>query len=295
MTARPASSRSTLPAVAILVSLLSQNMGAAIAKSLFPLVGIAGMVSLRVGLSAVLLAAIFRPWRAPPPRAMIPYLAGYGIALGAMNLLIYKSFARIPLGIAVAVEVTGPLAIVLIYSRHRRDLIWAAIACVGLALLVPVQADGATLDLVGLGLAFGAALCWALYIVLGKRVSALPGGSPAAWGLIAASVAIVPIGVADAGSRLATPTALLFGLGVAALSSAIPYSLEIVALRRLPRSVFGMLVSAAPAVSALVGYAALGERLTLLQWTAILCIIAASLGSAAGARRAGVPEPAPLS
>lgn len=273
------------PALAILASMVSVNVGAAFAKGLFPLVGPAGVTALRVGLAACLLLAFWRPWRRLPSRADARNLLVYGLMLGCMNLTIYAAFARIPIGVAIAIEVTGPLALVLLSSRRAGDVAWVACAAVGLWLLSPLHASSAPLDPVGVAWALGAAFCWAMYIVFGKRVSTLEGGHAVAWGMLAASLCAVPLGAAQAGSALFTPAVLAAGLAVALLSSILPYSLEMAALARLPRRVFGILVSAGPAIGALAGYFVLGELLSGVQWLAIALIVAATAGSAATAGR----------
>lgn len=272
------------PALAILGALVSVNAGAAWAKGLFPAVGSAGVVALRVGLSALILLAIVRPWRFPLRRADIPNVVIYGVMLGAMNLFIYRAFERIPLGIAVAIEVTGPLAVVILSSRHARDFLWVICAAIGLWLLLPTAGAGA-LDPVGVAYALAAAFCWAMYIVFGKRVSSLDGGQAVSLGLLAACIFVVPFGVSHAGAGLLAPAVLGGGLAVALLSSALPYTLEMKALKRLPQRVFGILVSAGPAVAALAGFALLGERLTSLQWLAIGLVTLACGGAAATANR----------
>ncbi|WP_372395830.1 EamA family transporter [Azospirillum sp. HJ39] len=271
-----------LPLLLLLASLLSQYVGAASAKSLFPLIGAEGVTALRVGLSALMLAAIWRPWRNRPGRGDLRNLLVYGTTLGAMNLSIYRAMELIPIGIAIAIEVTGPLAVALLGSRRLKDFLWIACAAAGLALLLPVKAAGAPLDPVGVAYAGAAALCWALYIVFGKRASSLPGGQAVAWGMLVAATFTVPLGVAHAGGALLATGVLLSGFAVAALSSMLPYSLEMVALRRLPGHVFGLAVSASPAVAALIGFAMLGERLGWVQWAAIGLIVCASAGSALG-------------
>lgn len=268
---------------ALLAAMLSTYVGAAIAKHLFPLVGSQGVTALRVGLAACVLLAWRKPWRTPLARRDLPNLLIYGLMLGCMNLLIYGAFARIPIGIAVAIEVTGPLLVVLAGSRRARDFAWLACAVSGLWLLLPLHANAAALDPVGIALAGGAALCWAMYIVFGKRVSHLQGGQAVGWGMLAAALFTVPVGAVHAGTGLLAPGVLAAGLGVALLSSALPYSLEMLALKRLPQRVFGLLVSASPAVSALAGWLVLGEQLTATQWLAIAMIIAASGGAAANA------------
>jgi inner membrane transporter RhtA len=278
-----------LPALAIAAAMVSTYAGAAFAKHLFPLVGAEGVVALRVGLSALLLAAFARPWRALPSRADLPNLLLYGLALGCMNLLIYRAFSRIPIGVAVAIEVMGPLAVVLLSSRRARDFVWVACAGFGLWLLLPLRAAGSALDPAGVAYAAGAALCWALYIVFGKRVSQSKrqsqGASAVAWGMLAASAFIVPVGAAYAGSALLSPLVLAAGLAVAVLSSAAPYTLEMIALRKLPRRVFGILVSSSPAVAAFAGFVVLGERLAAGQWLGIGLVILACGATAASAER----------
>jgi inner membrane transporter RhtA len=277
------------PVLAIAAAMVSTYAGAAFAKQLFPLVGAEGVVALRVGLSALLLAAFARPWRVLPSRADIPNLLLYGLTLGCMNLLIYRAFARIPIGIAVSIEVMGPLAVVLLSSRRARDFVWVACAAFGLWLLLPLRSGTGTgaLDPAGVACAAGAAFCWALYIVFGKRASASQaqssGSGTVAWGMLAASLFIVPIGASYAGSALLSPFALAAGLAVAVLSSAAPYTLEMIALRRLPRRVFGILVSSSPAVAALAGFVVLGERLGGLQWLGIGLVMLACGATAASA------------
>jgi inner membrane transporter RhtA len=272
-----------VPLAALAASLVSQNLGAAIAKRLFPVVGIEGMTALRIGLSALLLLAFWRPWRTPVARRDVGNIVIYGAMLGGMNLCIYQAFGRIPIGIATAIETTGPLVVVLAASRRALDVAWVALALAGLALLRPLAADRA-LDPLGLLFAFGAAASWALYIVFGKRVSTLASGQAVSLGMLVAALFAVPIGIAHAGAAMAVPTTLLAGLGVALLSSAVPYSLEMAALRRMPRHVFGILVSATPAVGAACGALVLGEHLDPRQWLAIACIVAASAGGAATSR-----------
>jgi inner membrane transporter RhtA len=246
-------------------------------------VGVEGMTALRIGLSALLLLAFWRPWRTPVARRDVGNIVIYGAMLGGMNLCIYHAFARIPIGIATAIETTGPLVVVLAASRRALDVAWVALALAGLALLLPLAADRA-LDPLGLLFAFGAAASWALYIVFGKRVSMLASGQAVSLGMLVAALFAVPIGIAHAGAEMRVPTTLVAGLGVALLSSAVPYSLEMAALRRMPRQVFGILVSATPAVGAACGALVLGEHLGGQQWLAIACIVAASAGGAATGR-----------
>jgi inner membrane transporter RhtA len=276
-----ASRRTALPMLVIAASLVSQNLGAAFAKRLFAVVGVEGMTALRIGLSALLLLAFWRPWRHRLARRDVGNLVVYGAVLGAMNLCIYHAFGRIPIGIATAIEVVGPLAVVLAASHRTRDVAWVALAVGGLYLLLPLSTGGAALDPLGILFACGAAASWALYIVFGKRVSSLESGQAVSLGMLVAALFAVPIGIAHAGAAMLGGPVLLAGLGVALLSSAVPYSLEMAALRRLPRHVFGILVSATPAVGAVCGFLVLDERLTAVQWLAIGCIVMASAGGAA--------------
>jgi len=277
--------RAFAPFLAIVGSLISVNVGAAYAKGLFPLVGSAGITAVRVGLASIFLMAFWRPWRAPLARADAINVGIYGVMLGMMNLLIYAAFARIPIGVAIAIEVIGPLAVVVLSSRHLRDFFWVACAACGLWLLAPARAGAGALDPVGVAAAVGAGFCWAMYIVFGKRVSTLKGGHVVAWGMLVAALCTVPVGISQAGSALFSPQVLAGGLAVALLSSILPYSLEMMALSRLPRRVFGILVSAGPAVGALAGFFVLGEMLTVMQWLAIGMIVVATAGSAATAGR----------
>jgi inner membrane transporter RhtA len=273
-----------VPALALLGSQISVNLGAAVAKNLFHVIGVEAITAFRVGFSALLLMAIFRPWRYPLTRRDVVNLLIYGTVMGMMNLLIYRAFERIPIGIAVAIEVTGPLLVALLSSRRPRNIASVALAAFGLYLLLPFNGNASRLDPVGVAYAFGAAACWALYIVFGKRASILRGGQAVAWGLLVASLFIVPIGAAYTDTSLLSPLIVFTGLAIAVLSSAIPYSFEIVALRGLPQGLFGMLSSAAPAVSAIAGMLILGERLKAIQWLAIACIVLASALCAASAR-----------
>jgi inner membrane transporter RhtA len=273
-----------LPTLALLGSQLSVNLGAAVAKNLFHIIGVEAITAFRVGFSALILMAIFRPWRAPLTRRDVANLLIYGTVMGMMNLLIYRAFNHIPIGIAVAIEVTGPLLVALLSSRRPRNIASVALAVFGLYLLLPLNGGAERLDPVGVGYAFGAAACWALYIVFGKRASTLSGGGAVAWGMLVASMFLVPLGATYGDASMLTPSIVLTGLAIAVLSSAIPYSLEMIALRGLPQGLYGMFSSAAPAVSALAGMVILGERLKQLQWIAIGCIVLASAICATAAR-----------
>ena len=281
-----------LPILAVLGSVTALGIGTSFAKQLFPQVGSLGTTALRVGFSALLLLALWRPWRWPLSRADAMSVLRYGVALGFMNLLFYMSLRTIPFGVAVAIEFSGPLAVAMLYSRRPVDFAWLALAVVGLGLLLPLGHSVASLDSEGVMYALSAAVCWGAYIVFGKRLSHLHAGHSVALGLTAAALTVVPFGVWHAGSALLDPRILLFGLGVAAISSAIPISLEMMALKRLPQEAFGIMTSMEPAVAALLGLLMLDEHLGRLQWLAIVCIMMAAAGSSVTARR-DQPQSAP--
>lgn len=275
-----------LPLLAVLGSVTALGVGTSFAKQLFPQVGALGTTALRVGFSALLLLVLWRPWRWPLTRADALCIGRYGVALGFMNLLFYQSLRTIPFGLAVAIEFSGPLAVAMYSSRRAVDFLWLGLAVAGLGLLLPLSSGAAALDLAGVAYALAAAACWGAYIVFGKRVGHLHSGQSVALGLSVAALAVVPFGLWQAGSALFQPQVLLFGLGVAAVSSALPISLEMVALKRLPKEAFGIMTSMEPAVAALLGLLLLDEHLSAQQWLAVVCSMGAAAGSAATARRA---------
>jgi inner membrane transporter RhtA len=269
---------------AVFLASISTYVGAALAKQLFPEIGAYGVTALRTAIAAVLLMVFYRPWRRPVERVLLPSLLVYGATLGLMNLFIYLAFERIPIGIAVAIEVTGPLSVVLFSSRKPLDFLFLVTAIAGLALLLPLKTNN-TLDPIGVAFAFGAATCWAGYIVAGKKVSGKLKGDAVAWGVLVAAVLVMPFGVAQSGSALIAPNILFIGLAIALLSSALPYSFEMQAMRKLPTYVFSILLSTAPAISALVGFVILNEVLSLTEWLAIFLIFLASAGAALSAAK----------
>ncbi|MDX6768454.1 MAG: EamA family transporter [Elusimicrobiota bacterium] len=269
----------------------SIQAGASLAKRLFPLAGPEGITTLRLVLAALILCALWRPWRVRLERPALKAVALYGGALGLMNLTFYLALERLPLGLTVAIEFTGPLAVALYASRRGLDLLWAALAVAGIGLILPIAAD-APLDPLGLLFVLVAAACWAAYIVFGQRAGALAhGGTATALGMAVAAVVGAPLGAVKAGAALLEPSVLALGLAVAVLSSALPYSLEMVALKRLKAQTFSVLMSLEPALAALMGFLLLGERLTPRQWAAITCIVAASVGAAWGGVK---PDAAPV-
>ncbi|MEY2565429.1 MAG: inner rane transporter RhtA [Verrucomicrobiota bacterium] len=272
------------PVPAIFAGIVSVQGGAALAKGLFPALGPVGTVGLRVALSALMLLAAFRPrLRALSPaqwRAVIPY----GVVLGTMNILFYLSLSRIPLGVAVTVEFVGPLGVAVFGSRRVVDIAWVVLVAAGIALITPWSGGGA--DALGVLLALAAGACWAAYILLGARLSRImPGGASVAVGMVIASFVALPAAVATGGFARLTLPLLVAGIGVALLSSAIPYTLEMIALKGLPARTFGILMSLEPAVAALLGLVVLHELLSFRQWLAVALIIAASTGSTLTSRR----------
>ena len=215
----------------------------------------------------------------------------YGLSLGGMNLLFYLALAHIPLGIAVAFEFCGPLAVALFASRRAVDFLWVACAVGGLLLLLPLGVTATALDLWGVAFALAAGACWALYIIFGRRVGAsVHGGTATALGMCVAALVVLPFGVVHSGLALLSWDVLPTGFGVAILSSAFPYSLEMIALKKLSAHTFGVLMSMEPAVAAISGLLFLSEKLSSVQWVALGLIILASAGSAASVR---TPEPQP--
>lgn len=264
------------PTLAALLGLISVQTGAAIGKSLFPLVGSEGVAALRLGISALVLALVLRPWIIWG-KARWRDLLAYGVVMGLMNLLIYRAFSLIPVSIAVAIEVVGPLGASLVASRRPIDIAWVGLSLAGLVLL-PLGAFHGRLDPLGVAYALGAALCWGLYMFAGARVAQF-GNQAVASGMLVAAAFVVPLGAAQAGMLLLAPHVLLIGLGIAILSSMLPYLLDMVAMRHLPANVFGVLLSASPAVSAIAGWLILGEVLSALQCAGIAAIMAACAGS----------------
>jgi inner membrane transporter RhtA len=278
-----------IPVGMLLIAMVSIQSGASLAKSLFPAVGAQGTTTLRLIFAAVLMVLILRPWRTTFTASSMRSVLIYGIALGGMNFLFYMAIRTIPLGIGVALEFTGPLAVALLHSRKITDFIWIALAVTGLALLIPMgQAD--SLDLTGALYALGAGVCWAAYILFGQKAGADHGVQTAALGVVIAAIFIAPLGAAHAGAALLDPALIPVALGVAILSTALPYTLEMVALTRMPARTFGTLMSMEPAIGALMGLMFLHETLSLTQWLAIGAIIAASIGATLTTK----PEPAAL-
>jgi len=273
------------PVWLVMISIVSVQTGAGVAKNLFESLPPAAVVWLRLLTSAVLLVLLVRPALRGRSRADWLVVAGYGVALAMMNFLIYQAFARIPLGIAVTIEYLGPLAIAILGSRRRIDLVWAGLAGLG---VVALGLESGSMDPLGILFAVLAAVAWAGYILLsaatGQRFS---GASGLAFASVVGVVIMAPVGIAEGGAALLDWRLLLFGLVVGVLSSIVPYTLELNALRRMPPRVFGVLMSLQPAAAALVGLVLLGEMLSVWQWFAVGCVIVASAGSTRTSARSG--------
>jgi inner membrane transporter RhtA len=274
--------------VLVLGSIASVQSGAAVATKLFSAVGPGGAVLLRLVLSALLVGVLVRPRLRGTPRSDVVLVVGFGLVLALMNALFYQSIDRIPLGVAVTFEFLGPLAVAIGGSRRALDLLWAALAATGVVLLT---SGGGELDAVGVGLAVSAGVCWAAYILLSQRVGRVfPGMSGLAIALAVGSIGLAPYGVAVGGSALLRPSTLAKGAAIAVLSSAIPYSLELAALRRLRAAAFGVLMSLEPAMAALSGAVFLSQHLEAREWVAVAAVMVASIGATAKTRAEPAPE-----
>ncbi len=279
------------PALALVgTGAVSVQFGAAVATKLFPRVGPAGAVTLRLVLAAAVLVAAVAPGRSSrwPDRGSRPrsdwiVVAGFGLVLAAMNLSFYEALDRIPLGVAVTIEFSGPLALALAGSRRWTDGLWALAAGAGVVLLA--TGTGSGLDPVGIVLALVAGACWAAYILLsretGRRFSSVQG---LAWAMSVGGLAVLPAGVAAGGRALADPAVLGLGLSVAVLSSVVPYSLELIALRRVTARAFGVMMSLEPALATAAGFVVLGQQLTLREWVALGLVVAANAGNSLAGR-----------
>jgi inner membrane transporter RhtA len=274
------------PTLLVLLGIASVQFGAALAKGLFDEIGVGGTVFLRVFFAALVLVALWRPSLRGRGRRELRLVVAFGLVLACMNLAFYSALDRIPLGAAVTFEFIGPLGVAVAGSRKALDLLWVALAAIGILLLSDFGAGD--LDPLGIALALLAGAFWAAYILLSARVGQeFEGADGLALAMVVGAAVLVPVGVGDAGGELLVPWILAVAAAVAILSSAIPYALEMEALRRMPTGVFGVLMSLEPAVAALAGFLLLGEDLNAREIVAILFVVAAS----AGASREAVVAP----
>lgn len=258
-----------LPVFLLLMAMMSIQSGASLAKTLFPIIGAPGVTGLRLLLATIILCAIFKPWRLKYRRSSLFPLFAYGLSLGIMNYLFYLSLERIPLGIAVALEFTGPLAVAMFSSRRPIDFLWIGLVITGLLFLLPIGDNIQQLDLLGALYALGAGVCWALYIIFGKRAGAGYGTATVAIGSFISAMIFFPLGLMQTGAELMFDLSILpLALAVAVLSTAFPYTLEMIALTKLPAKTFGTLMSLEPCMGAFLGIVFLNEHLTITQWLA---------------------------
>lgn len=284
----------TLPLLATMGAMAAFQSGAAAAKGLFGAIGPEGAATLRLVLGAAMLMAIMRPWRRWPARAPIAPLIGLGVSMAAVILLFYLALARAPLGIVISLQFLGPLAIALFGSRKAIDLAWVALAGIGVWCLVGTGAPGAPVDPVGIAFALGAAAAWASYILFGRAAGAAFGASTAALAVTIAAVAILPVGLYHVGGALFAPALLPLALGIALLSAAIPFSLELYALPRIPARTFAVFTSLEPVFGAVFGWIVLHERLGATQAAGVVVIVVAAAGAAwTSARAAPLPTGLP--
>jgi inner membrane transporter RhtA len=289
--------------VLILTGVVSVQVGAGLAARLFTQIPPAAVTALRLWTAAALMVVVgARPLRQNLAALVrrrswrdAAVVAAFGLTLAVMNYSIYQAFARIPLGIAVTIEFLGPLAVAVATSRRLIDLLWVALAGAGVALLTGTgnpAGGGHGTDLVGLAFALLAGTAWAAYIILSRATGRrFPGASGLTIAMLVAAVVIVPVGVTAGRGALLRPSILATGLAIGLLSSIIPYTLELEALRRIPARVFGIWMSLEPAVAALVGLVMLGEALAVSEWAAIVCVMVACAGAARGSARASqAPE-----
>ncbi|WP_434361922.1 DMT family transporter [Parasalinivibrio latis] len=266
--------------VCIFAAMFTIQTGSTFAKQLFPVAGPLGTSALRITFSALVLWLVFQPWRRLPKASDWRSLIIYGLCLAGMKILFYLAIERIPIGIAVALEFTGPLTVAMLTMRRMRDSIWVFMAFGGILLLVPDLQGAHALDPVGIAYAVAASTCWGGYILFGKKAGDLaPGGTTVAWGMLVAAMVALPVGITTTSIDVFTPHILLLGCILGIISSALPYTLEMVALKNMPQQTFSILASLEPAVAALAGYVFLHELLSITQWAAILLVITASVGN----------------
>lgn len=268
----------------VAIGLICQEVGASFAVLLFPSVGAIGMVALRLAFSAIVLLAIARPRLRGHSRSGWLTVIAFGVVLALMNALFYEALARVPLGATITIEVLGPLVLSVVMSRRASSWLWAVLAFAGVVILS--QGSFGDLDPVGVAFAFGAAAMWAGYILLSARTGArFPRLDGLAIAMTVGAVITVPFGIVSAGPVIFQPNILLLGAAVALLSSTIPYTLELVALRRLPSATFSILMSLSPAIATTAGFLILGQRFTGVAFVAIGLVIAASIGAVLSASR----------
>lgn len=265
--------------VYLLIAMMSLQSSGSLAKILFNQFPVLIVSTMRLLISSIILAAIFKIWKINFKQVKWPEIIRYGAALAGMNALFYLSIERLPLGIAVAFEFIGPLSISLYYARQKLDFVWIILAILGLILLIPFNQTHQTLDLIGIGYALGAGACWAIYIITGQKVSGISGNHTVCLGMFVGMLGLIPVALLSGiNSTIFEPQNLIYFIALAILASALPFSLEMVALRNLSALSFGTLMSLEPAIAAFSGFIFLNEKLLWTQWFALTVIIIASIG-----------------
>jgi inner membrane transporter RhtA len=272
------------PVPAVLFAIISVQSGAAIAKSLFPIIGATGTASLRIAISAIVLLAVYRPNLSKITSTQWKFVVPYGLSLGAMNLIFYMAIERIPIGLAVTLEFIGPLLVAVFGSKRIIDFLWILLAAAGIVLIAPWSNNG--IDLVGVLFALLAGGLWAAYIVLGGKISKImEGGEAVATGMLFAALLIVPFGIIGNGLNDLTPNLWGLGIALALLSSAIPFTLEMKALGQMPARTFSILMSLEPAAASICGLVFLQEYLSVNEILAVIFVIIASVGATLTSRQ----------
>lgn len=270
----------------LLIAMISMQSSGSFAKYLFGQFPILTVSAMRLLLGAVILALIFKIWQIHFRQIKWPAILSYGLALSGMNLLFYLSIDRLPLGIAVAFEFIGPLSVALFYARQKFDFVWVGLAILGLILLFSFDQAAQPLDPVGILFALSAGACWALYIVAGQKPSGVSGNHTVCLGMLVGMLVLMPIALfAGIPAHTFEPISLLYFMALAVLASALPFTLEMIALRNLTALSFGTLMSLEPAIAALSGFIFLGETLLWTQWLALATIISASIGCTVTSQR----------
>ena len=263
----------------LLIAMLSLQSSGSLAKVLFDQFPILTVSAMRLLLGSIILAVLFKTWQVDFKQVKYKAILSYGFALAGMNLLFYLSIARLPLGIAVSFEFIGPLSVALFYAKQRFDFVWVGLAILGLVLLFPFDQAAQPLDPLGIAFALGAGACWALYIVAGQRPSGVSGNHTVCLGMFVGMLILMPLALfSGLPTNVFEPSNLIYFVALAVLASALPFSLEMIALRNLTALSFGTLMSLEPAIAALSGFVFLGEQLLWSQWLALSVIIMASIG-----------------
>lgn len=265
--------------ILLFIAMISMQSSGSLAKILFGQFPVLTVSVMRLLLGSLILAMIFKVWHINFKHVNWRAISSYGIALAGMNAMFYLSIERLPLGIAVSFEFIGPLGVALYYARQRYDFIWVGLAILGLVLLFPFDQSSQSLDPIGIAFALAAGACWAMYIIFGQKPSGISGNHTVCLGMFIGMLCLMPVALfSGIPSTVFEPSNFIYFIALAILASALPFSLEMMALRRLSPFIFGTLTSLEPAIAALSGFIVLHEQLLWTQWLALMVIIAASVG-----------------